>query len=157
MKLHKRLIGIALIVVVVVGTVAAGVSADVDTDRLFIAPLLGRFEVPAVLGQDSRGVAGLQYDGVSLGYLIFTQNAPTGLFAHIHCAPRGSNGPIGVTLSASVPFAMGVVTAPDANNRCGWLTLDDVANAMNAGNAYVNFHTPQFPSGELRGQIIEIS
>ena len=33
----------------------------------------------------------------------------------------------------------------------------DVADAIKAGNAYVNVHTVAFPSGEVRGQIMPTS
>jgi hypothetical protein len=156
--LRKRLIGIVLIVVVMAAIIGVGmVAGDVDTDRLFIAPLLGRFEVPPVLGSPGRGVAGFQYDGTQLTFVLLTSNVPQGLFAHIHCNVAGVNGPIGVTLSATTPIAAGTRTAPDAGNACGWVTLDDVAEAMANGGAYVNYHTPEHRSGELRGQIFEIS
>ena len=77
--------------------------------------------------------------------------------AHIHCAPAGSNGDVGVTLIAETKGTDGKVkgsfTAPDAGNACGWLTLSDVLAAMVTGNAYVNVHTANFPAGEIRGQI----
>ena len=40
-------------------------------------------------------------------------------------------------------------------NACGWEDLDDVVDALDSGDAYVNVHTEGFPSGELRGQISE--
>ena len=77
--------------------------------------------------------------------------------AHIHCAPAGSNGDVGVTLLAETKGTDGKVKgsfrAPDAGNACGWLTLSDVLAAMVTGNAYVNVHTTNFPGGEIRGQI----
>jgi hypothetical protein len=33
------------------------------------------------------------------------------------------------------------------------ISYDELLNAMRTGNAYVNVHTAQFPSGEMRGQI----
>ena len=32
-------------------------------------------------------------------------------------------------------------------------TLDDLAAAMDSGDAYVNVHTAEHPDGEIRGQI----
>ncbi|MGH8914341.1 MAG: CHRD domain-containing protein, partial [Acidimicrobiia bacterium] len=77
--------------------------------------------------------------------------------AHIHCAPAGSNGGIGVTLLSETKGDEGRVEgwfrAPDEGNACGWVTLGDVLAAMVSGNAYVNVHTTNFPAGEIRGQI----
>jgi hypothetical protein len=61
-------------------------------------------------------------------------------------------------------LAKGEITAPDAGNSCGWVTLDDVVAAMRTGDTYVNVHTNDgidptntgpgdFPGGEIRGQI----
>jgi hypothetical protein len=93
--------------------------------------------------------------------------------AHIHCAPVGENGPVGVTLYGPVPPGGGsvnvfvvqsTITDPDVGNACGWADLAAVVAAMRSGNAYVNVHTDDgvdpadtgpgdFQSGELRGQI----
>jgi hypothetical protein len=77
--------------------------------------------------------------------------------AHIHCAPEGSNGSVGVTLLMGPLDPDGRVkntfTAPDAGNGCGWTTLGDVIGAVFDGNAYVNVHTSTFPGGEIRGQL----
>ena len=77
---------------------------------------------------------------------------------HIHCAPAGANGPVGVTLVHEPPLdpddrIRGSFTGPDANTQCPWSDLDDVLAALVTGNAYVNIHTTNFPGGEIRGQV----
>jgi len=74
--------------------------------------------------------------------------------AHIHCAPEGVNGPVGITLFVGVGglvgsgnLANGPLPDPDPGNGCGWVTLDDAIAAMEAGNAYVNVHTVANPAG----------
>ena len=79
------------------------------------------------------------------------------IMGHIHCAPAGSNGPVGVTL-VHEPLdtddrVRGSFTGPDAGNACMWADLGDVLGAMASGNAYVNIHTENFRGGEIRGQI----
>lgn len=80
--------------------------------------------------------------------------------AHIHCAPPGANGPVGLTLYAGDPISIeqGFLvrenfTGPNPGNACGWLTLADMVDALASGNTYINVHTLGDPSGELRGQI----
>ena len=61
-------------------------------------------------------------------------------------------------------MVQGAITAPDAENGCGWADLAAVVEAMRSSNAYVNVHTNDgvdppdtgpgdFPGGEIRGQI----
>jgi hypothetical protein len=63
-----------------------------------------------------------------------------------------------------ITLIQGTITAPDADNGCGWADLAAVVEAMRSGNTYVNLHTDDgveppdtgsgdFPSGEIRGQI----
>ncbi len=84
--------------------------------------------------------------------------------AHIHCAPPGENGPVGVTLfMGSFTAERGLlarvtVRDPDADNGCGWADLQDIVDAIRSGNAYVNVHTTAesggVPSGEIRGDLV---
>jgi hypothetical protein len=93
--------------------------------------------------------------------------------AHIHCAPAGEIGAVGITLYGPVDPGGGAVDAfstagtipePDPNNGCGWTDIAAVVAAMREGNTYVNVHTDDgedppdtgagdFPEGEIRGQI----
>ncbi len=50
-------------------------------------------------------------------------------------------------------LAQGAIDAPDSENLCGWLDLDDVIDALANGDTYVNVHTLQSLSGEIRGQL----
>jgi len=47
----------------------------------------------------------------------------------------------------------GTLTQADVTPVAGISTIADVAAAIEAGNAYVNVHTAQYPAGELRGQL----
>lgn len=123
------------------------------------ASLKGRNEVPA---NDSKaaGEAVFKLRGDSLSYKLIVANIENVVAAHIHCAPEGVNGPVGVTLfsgpatSKSGVLEQGEITGPDLINGCGWVTLNDVIAAMHSGGTYVNVHTfPGIPSGEIRGQI----
>lgn len=148
--------------------VAGPAAAASDTN--FVAPLNPGEEVAATpVESKATGVATfkLSADGTELSYRLIAANIENVLMAHIHCAPAGTNGPVVVWLYPAGPppslipgrfqgvLATGTIT--DANvvqGACaGVSTLQDVLEAMRAGEAYVNVHTSQYPGGEMRGQI----
>lgn len=129
-------------------------------ERNFRAHLSGDEEVPPV-ETNAQGQATFRFDDAvsELDYRLNVANIEDVTAAHIHCAPDGVNGPVGVTLFSGDPvspdgiLAEGTVTEPDADNGCGWSSLEDVLNAIQASEAYVNVHTLAHPAGEIRGQI----
>jgi hypothetical protein len=128
--------------------------------RNFRAHLRGDEEVPPV-ETDAQGQATFKFneDVTILDFKLTVANIEDVVAAHIHCAPEGVNGPVGVTLFSGGPvspdgvLAEGTITAPDGGNECGWEDLEDVQMAMKNGYAYVNVHTEAHPPGEVRGQI----
>jgi hypothetical protein len=129
-------------------------------NRNFRTHLSGDEEVPPV-DTDAQGQAGFQLNraGDELQYKLVVANIEDVVASHIHCAPAGANGPVGVTLFGGGPtsdpgtLAEGAITEPDDGNGCGWETLADVVEAMENGETYVNVHTVANPPGEIRGQI----
>lgn len=124
-------------------------EADLDPDQ--------EIQDPAVIS-DGEGEAEFRLKRGKVRFELewddLTSNA---VMAHIHCAPAGANGVVGVTLFAEEMDDEGKVrgsfTGPDAGNGCNWATLGDVLGAMAGGDAYVNVHSVDFPAGEVRGQI----
>ena len=125
--------------------------------------LTGGQEVPPVM-TDMTGNAELVFEGGRMRVRLNIRNNTNDIFAaHIHCAPPGVNGPVGVTLfMGSFTDRRGTLvkeffTSPDPGNGCNWATIDDVARAIRMGSAYVNVHTTAesggVPSGEIRGDI----
>lgn len=164
---------VILIVLLALMLLPAAVSAQSAGPQTFVAHLSGANEVPA---RDTlaRGTAVLQFnaDATQLRYMLIVANIDNAFASHIHCAPAGTNGPVGLTLYVGAPaggrfdgvLASAVKTAPDAGNACGWTSLQDVITAIESGNAYVNVHTNDgvappntgpgdFPGGEIRGQV----
>lgn len=139
--------------------VAAGRPGN-GGNRNFRTHLSGDEEVPPV-DTDAQGQAKFQLNraGDALQYKLIVANIDDVVASHIHCAPAGENGPVGVTLFSGGPtsdpgtLAEGTITGPDDGNGCGWETLDDVLAAVRSGEAYVNVHTLANPPGEIRGQI----
>jgi hypothetical protein len=85
--------------------------------------------------------------------------------AHIHAGPPGENGPVVTWLFPSAPPAVliegrsqgvlsaGVITEANLVGPLAGQPLAALIGLMESGNAYVNAHTQQNPSGEIRGQI----
>jgi hypothetical protein len=158
---------IALIV-----SVSADPTAQVEPNN-FTAQLSGDEQVPPRT-TDATGQATFQLSAeTQLDFTLNLVNLKNVVAAHIHCAPAGENGAVGVTLfdpvipgegSADVTSIRGSITAPDTENGCGWADFAAVVEAVRNGNAYVNVHTNDgvdppdsgagdFPDGEIRGQI----
>ena len=128
------------------------------------ATLTGSQEVPPV-ATAMRGNIDVEINSNSrLRFALRVRNNTNDIFAaHIHCAPPGVNGPIGITLfmgsftAERGLVARGRVTAPDPGNGCSWASIADVAAAIQSGNAYANVHTTAasggVPSGEIRGNL----
>ncbi len=136
------------------------ITAERPAPTKFRAHLTGDQEVPPV-ESDGKGQAvfGFNEKANTLRFKLLVANIDDVVAAHIHCAPDGVNGPVGVTLFSGDPttvrgvLASGVIDSPDADNACEWGDLDDVMEAMANGLAYVNVHTLEYPAGEIRGQI----
>ena len=98
-------------------------------------------------------------DGTGLRLKVIDANIEDVVASHIHCAPVGQNGPVGVTLFSGGPatvngiLAQGTIMDPNAGNGCGWADLADAVSALQSGNTYVNVHTLPNLGGEIRGQI----
>ncbi len=81
-----------------------------------------------------------------LAFSGLTTNATA---SHFHNAPAGTNGPVVVDF-VSQGFPVGVTSGEYVKV----LTLTQAqADALAAGNLYVNIHNPTFPGGEIRGQL----
>ena len=170
--MKRILFTLSILLVLLASFHAAPVHAGGNSDN-YAAVLSGRDEVPA-RDTNARGIATFKWnaDG-SLDFTLAAANIENVVAGHVHCGAAGVNGPVGVTLfSGGTPgsgrfdgvLAQRTVTAPDAGNGCGWLTLAEVMAAMESGNTYVNVHTNDgvaptntgpgdFPGGEIRGQI----
>ncbi len=123
-----------------------------------VGHLSGDEEVPPV-DTKAQGQAIFKLRADSLSYKLIVANIENVVAAHLHCAPEGANGPVGVTLFAGSPvtvngnLAQGELLAPDTENVCGWADLDDVIDALETGDTYVNVHTLDHLPGEIRAQI----
>jgi len=136
------------------------IASSRPPQRNFRTHLSGDEEVPRV-ETNAQGQAVFEFDDddSELAFRLNVANIEDVVAAHVHCAPDGVNGPVGVTLFSGGPvspngvLAEGTLIAPDEGNACGWEDLEDVRRATKNGYAYVNVHTQSHPTGEIRGQI----
>jgi hypothetical protein len=128
----------------------------------FSATLSGDEEVPPV-DTDASGSAFFTFQTLFRREFLITVRFQSGLSgpatgAHIHNAPPGVNGPIVLDFSLGSILSTGFVSVNvnDADDLSGPLageTLQDLRDAMENGNTYINVHTAENPGGEIRGQI----
>jgi len=151
----------------------AAIPADAgDTNSR--AHLHARDEVPPneSLAQ-GQAIFHLSGDGTQLDYKLIAANIDNVVFAHIHVAPAGVNGPVVAFLygpaaagsgRSSGVLAQGTITADDLIGPLTGQSLTALVDAIRAGNTYVNVHTDDgvapagtgpgdLPAGEIRGQI----
>jgi CHRD domain-containing protein len=154
--------------------IGAGIQADDDDDdgkgQEFEARLTGAEEVPPVMTKTS-GKAEIVFneDETKVDYELAVRKGVRVTQSHIHCAPKGVNGPIVVFLAgfhnrgwdvdgswienATVTDANVIPPAPGGPCPHVIENLRDLAAAIRAGNTYVNVHTVANPGGEVRGQL----
>lgn len=117
--------------------VGEGTSFSAALDRAQVGP--------AIL--PPGGTASLSLDGSALTYDIQVWGLPTVAAAHFHNAPAGENG--GVVQGLEGDFnADGVWVSAGV-----WDVPDDMMDALTSGQIYINVHTPDYGSGEVRGQV----
>jgi hypothetical protein len=129
-------------------------------DDYKVAYLLGVNEVPAVVTPAS-GALVLERNGRSFivsgsfSGLMDTIATEIGGGAHIHIGVAGRNGGVMVPLNLTIGDDMTSAEIFAANNRFE-LSLAQVTAFQNGG-LYINIHSGAVPSGELRGQVLDMS
>ncbi len=172
----KRMFGMAALAAATALTVSAcggdyaNISSLAPIKKTFVATLLGTNEVPAVSTSSAGKMTLVQEDSVNIVYTLETTAATDSVtMAHIHAGAAGANGPIMVWFfptEASRAPGTGGGTAASVNGiiRVGRITRagtsfvapftwDSLLVRINAGSAYANVHSRQFPGGVIRGQV----
>jgi CHRD domain len=95
---------------------------------------------------------------ICYGFGLTGAEAPTA--AHIHKGVAGQNGDIVIDFTKGVPKDPGGAPAGDPGASSGCKVLEDEGELAalrrilsNPRGYYVNFHTPSFPDGAVRGQL----
>lgn len=152
-----RVVRLAMVFFVLVGVFFGGTAsqtgqataANVDVGvRTFFAVLKGSEEVPPNASNGTGlGLFAVSPDETEVTFVLLVKRVANITAAHLHRAPRGSNGPVVYTLSG--PFTKIASGALPFNAA----DLPDMQN----GNFYVNVHSQLFPGGEIRGQLKKAS
>lgn len=108
----------------------------------FVAAMDGTQEVPPNASTAFGSTCGVVNPNKTISYLMTTAGM-TGVAAHYHRAPAGSNGPVVVGFSGGPSVWSGTSVA---------LTAANLAD-LRGGLWYANAHSAAFPGGEVRGQV----
>ncbi|WP_242202274.1 CHRD domain-containing protein [Aestuariivivens insulae] len=129
----------------------------------FTTHLSGDNEVPAVeTNATGQAIVKISPDESWIYYKLIVANIDNVMMSHFHMKEAGANGGVVTWLYNNLDgqpsgpsngvLAEGVIMA---ENIVGALEGDmaGLIDAIRNGNIYVNVHTQQVPSGELRGQL----
>ncbi len=158
-------VGLAFMLVACATTSTPGSEATQKMPGTFRATLDAAHEVPPpnVGSATPSGTATFTVEGSSMTYaLAATGLTSQALAAHIHSGAPGTAGPVLVPLAVKAGPTPGTASGEgtfDASAIRGKnadgspMTLNDLLTALRSGGTYVNIHTANNKSGEIRGQI----
>ena len=110
--------------------------------------------VPPLPSPSGTGTFSLNDDGTELTYDVRVEGVPNIAASHFHNAPAGENGGVvrGIegAFEGDVWVSSGVWSSTEADQPLTAALVED----LRAGNIYVNIHTADYGSGEIRGQIL---
>ncbi|MDZ5608130.1 CHRD domain-containing protein [Bacillus pseudomycoides] len=132
----------------------------------FVAKLKGGNELPPVKTK-AYGVAELIFnrDFTKLHYRVIVKNIEKVTSCQIHLGKGNQSGPVVLFLYGPVKHGIsvnegtvtGVVSAEDLEGPLQRKMFENLVQAIDEVNAYVNVHTRSYARGEIRGEIKEYS
>jgi CHRD domain-containing protein len=153
------------------GLAFVGCDKVTDNQEVFQSFLNGANEAPTPRATAATGTAQYVVDGDTIFYTVELNNISNVNAGHIHTGGAGVAGGVIVFLIDPTPPATGArAPLPNFTSTTGnaiivegtitrstplaqGFTYDSLVAAMRAGTVYTNFHTAQFPAGEIRGQV----
>lgn len=140
---------------------SAPASAQVVT---MTATLSGGEETPLVVLTGAVGTIEASIDATNreIAVTLRVFNIPgTTTAGHFHVGPKGVGGPVVLNFPSSIAGRTGDFSMTFRLNDANFVarpaqginTIDDMIQAMVAGNAYANVHSSANPGGEIRGQL----
>ena len=153
--------------IVAAGLIAATASRASAQTFTLTATLTGAGEATQTANGVNTGAFGnatvvVDMTARTVAYAVNVWNLPSGVTAsHIHIGSALTAGPVVVNLSppatASNDFGFSGTVADTAftlRPDQGIRSADDLFQALQGGNSYVNVHSAVNPGGEIRGQLI---
>ena len=140
-------------------------GAAIAADQTYTATLDGASEVPKV---NSKATADATFtvspDGNKIEYTLMVHDLNDPTMAHIHVGMPGKNGPVVAPLYPTAnakpikgqengQLVQGEITAANLVGPEKGKPLSALVKAIKDGDAYVNIHTQEHKSGEIRGQL----
>ncbi len=160
--MKKQFFVLSLVLLMTLVLAVGSASAD-RPDALFGTHMTG---AAAGTSSKTQGQANFMLEGETIRFIStassFKGGAPFAAHIHISAVP-GGNGPPVVTLCGGGPgpaqpacgnpgvLARGALDLGDFPT-----TSDALLEAISENRAYVNVHTPAYPGGEIRGQLVLI-
>jgi hypothetical protein len=147
----RTIVRTAILAVAILGVSAQGAAGKPGGEP---AIPLNPDQETGVVDSDASGFFSYTIAGNELCYTLEVRDLTAApVAAHIHPGQRNVAGPVAVPL-ATPPGATSSVSECITSQEGGVLTpaeLDTIASEPRA--FYVNVHTPQYPGGEIRGQL----
>lgn len=136
------------------------ITVVADSAHQFLAPLSGDGEVPVVATEASgRARFWLNHEKTELHFLLNVKDIDNVVAAHIHAGTAAENGPVVAFLFSGDPtgsvngrLSKGIIREADLSGPYAG-DFAGLVKALENGELYVNVHTTEAPSGEIRGQV----
>jgi hypothetical protein len=144
-------------------------AASPDEETILRANARGAQEVPPNNTNGSASFTATIHEDGTINFKMTFANLSTPLLvSHIHFAPTKVAGGVMIFLcggggqpacpAATSGTIEGTITPANVvGPTAQGITAGDLASALRAirgGEGYVNLHTPKFPAGEIRGQVV---
>lgn len=111
-------------------------------------------QVPAIPSSGGTATLSLNADSTQLAYEIRVAGIPSVTAAHFHNAPAGSNGGVVRALSGDIVDGEWVSSGTWSSDEAEQPLTAEALSELVAGNIYINVHTADYGSGEVRGQVL---
>lgn len=158
----RRFFGNALVISIATLGLAA---CDSDPQEKYVAELRGSNEVPANSSSAiGRVVLLVSRDASYAEYSVEANGLSAGIQGgHFHRGAAGTNGGVilsfffnssGVATNSVTPGTTDLEINKAIARTITKAQLDVILADLRAGNLYANVHTPTYPGGEIRGQMI---
>ena len=149
-------------VLVTAGLVALDASSASATTITFTATLNGTQVVPPIVTPatgfgafvfDDQGTVTLADDTLSVNESFAGLTGGPATSAHIHEGAVGATGPVAISFVGFPPTTAGTFSQTFSLSALGAGEATFEADLL-AGLTYTDIHTPDFPGGEIRGQLV---